>query len=78
MGVEGVEGVVGGRDGGEVGVTEGRGEKTEGRGETWERMKQRAESEGGKPVDDPWKRSRGGPSEEWQPEEWQPKGKKSP
>ncbi|KAK0738529.1 hypothetical protein B0T18DRAFT_450482 [Schizothecium vesticola] len=80
VGAEGTEGAVGGRESGEVevGVTGGRGDATEGRGETWQRMKQRAEREGGKPVDDPWKRSRGGPSEEWQPEEWQPKGKKSP
>ncbi|KAK1831766.1 hypothetical protein QBC39DRAFT_433868 [Podospora conica] len=61
-----------GREGGEV-------EEAKGRGETWERMKKKAEGEGGKPVDDPWKRSRGGPGEEWQPEGWQQsQGKKSP
>lgn len=67
LGAEGTEGEVTGR----------KGEAIEGRGETWERMKQKAGREGGRPVDDPWKRSRGGPSEEWQPEGWQPKGKRS-
>lgn len=66
-GAEEVEGEVIGR----------KGEAIEDRGDTWERMKQQAGRGGGKPVDDPWKRSRGGPSEEWQPEGWQPKGKRS-
>jgi NADH dehydrogenase [ubiquinone] 1 alpha subcomplex assembly factor 2 len=51
---------------------------------TWKEMKRKAGSEGGKSTAEevegpnPWKQARGGPSETWQPQGWEPaaKGKK--
>ncbi|KAK3295612.1 uncharacterized protein B0H64DRAFT_373810 [Chaetomium fimeti] len=61
----------------------GGGGKLAGRGETWKEMRREAEGEGGKRTtevngSDPWKQARGGPSETWQPQGWEPaaKGKK--
>ena len=49
------------------------------REETWRRMRQEAaEGKQQQKGPDPWKQTRGGPSENWQPKAWQPaaKGKK--
>jgi NADH dehydrogenase [ubiquinone] 1 alpha subcomplex assembly factor 2 len=45
------------------------------REETWKRMQQEAEEKekkGGDGKPDPWKQAKGGPSETWQPQAWQP------
>jgi NADH dehydrogenase [ubiquinone] 1 alpha subcomplex assembly factor 2 len=75
-GAGGVSGVVAPDD--EIALRNG--EVASQRDETWERMRREAEEkekeargggEGGKP--DPWKQAaRGGPSEAWQPQAWQP------
>ncbi|KAK4239843.1 hypothetical protein C8A03DRAFT_32034 [Achaetomium macrosporum] len=56
-------------------VTLGDDEAVNQREETWKRMQQEAEEKQKKEEDkkpDPWKQARGGPSETWQPQAWQP------
>ncbi|AEO68905.1 uncharacterized protein THITE_2054227 [Thermothielavioides terrestris NRRL 8126] len=45
------------------------------REETWRRMRREAEAKGSGTQADPWKQARGGPSETWQPQAWQPAAK---
>ncbi|KAJ4304119.1 hypothetical protein N0V88_001729 [Collariella sp. IMI 366227] len=44
------------------------------REESWQRIQQEAEAKGRKEeeVPNPWKQTRGGPSEKWQPQAWEP------
>jgi NADH dehydrogenase [ubiquinone] 1 alpha subcomplex assembly factor 2 len=64
---------------GDTAVTGTRVEDREQREETWKRMRREEEAAGPKEKEkDPWKQARGGPSEGWQPQAWEPaaKGKK--
>ncbi|KAK3302446.1 uncharacterized protein B0T15DRAFT_305761 [Chaetomium strumarium] len=56
-------------------VTLGDDEAVIQREETWKKMQQEAEEKqkkGGDERPDPWKQAKGGPSETWQPQAWQP------
>lgn len=56
-------------------VALGDDETVDQREETWKRMQQKAEEKQKREGDkkpDPWKQARGGPSETWQPQAWQP------
>jgi NADH dehydrogenase [ubiquinone] 1 alpha subcomplex assembly factor 2 len=62
------------REKAEKGDIAGSGTGVEGkeqREETWKRMRREAEAAGPKEKD-PWKQARGGPSEAWQPQAWEP------
>ncbi|KAK4151505.1 hypothetical protein C8A00DRAFT_17076 [Chaetomidium leptoderma] len=57
-------------------VTRGDGEIVNQREDTWNKMRQEAEGKkkDAKAPSDPWKQTRGGPSEAWQPKAWDPAG----